>query len=55
MPYSLSSTGKSKFPRSYSYILTIALNFIEKEIEKTRVESILRERQVGTMISIIES
>jgi len=45
MSYSLSSTGKTIFPKSYADIATIALNFIEKEMGKTGVESILRERQ----------
>ena len=47
MLYSLSSTGKTIFPKSYADIATIALNYIEKEMGKNAVESILRERQSG--------
>jgi predicted ArsR family transcriptional regulator len=45
MQYSLTSTGKTAFPKSYGEIATHALNYIEKKIGKNAVESVLRERQ----------
>ncbi len=45
MQYSLTGTGKTAFPKSYGEIATHALNYIEKKIGKTAVESVLRERQ----------
>ncbi|MDQ6722950.1 MAG: ArsR family transcriptional regulator [Thermoproteota archaeon] len=45
MLYSLSSAGKTIFPKSYGDIAIIALNFIEQKMGKKAVESILRERQ----------
>ena len=47
MSYSLSSTGKTIFPKSYADIATIALNFIEQNLGKNAVESVLRQRQSG--------
>jgi len=45
MQYSLSSTGKTAFPRSYGEIATHALDYLEKKMGKDAVESVLRERQ----------
>jgi predicted ArsR family transcriptional regulator len=47
MVYSLTSTGKTIFPKSYGDIATIALNFIEQKMGKNAVEAILKERQSG--------
>jgi predicted ArsR family transcriptional regulator len=43
--YSLSSTGKTAFPKSYGEIATHALDYLEKKMGKDAVESVLRERQ----------
>ena len=45
MQYSLSSTGKTAFPKSYGEIATHALDYLEKKMGKDAVESVLRERQ----------
>jgi predicted ArsR family transcriptional regulator len=45
MQYSLTSNGKTAFPKSYGEIATHALNYIQKKIGKNAVESVLRERQ----------
>jgi len=45
MQYSLSSTGKTAFPKSYGEIATHALDYLEKKMGKAAVESVLRERQ----------
>ena len=47
MLYSLTSTGKTVFPKAYGDIATIALNFIEQKMGKNAVELVLRERQRG--------
>jgi predicted ArsR family transcriptional regulator len=47
MLYSLTSTGKTVFPKTYGDIATIALNFIEQKMGKNAVELVLRERQRG--------
>ena len=45
MQYSLSSTGKTAFPKSYGDIAIHALDYLEKKMGKDAVESVLRERQ----------
>jgi predicted ArsR family transcriptional regulator len=45
MQYSLSSTGKTAFPKSYGDIAIHALDYLEKKMGKNAVESVLRERQ----------
>jgi predicted ArsR family transcriptional regulator len=45
MQYSLTSTGKTAFPKSYGEIATHALDYVEKKMGKDAVESVLRERQ----------
>jgi len=45
MQYSLTSSGKTAFPKSYGEIATHALNYLEKKMGKDAVESVLRERQ----------
>ncbi|MDF0681226.1 MAG: ArsR family transcriptional regulator [Candidatus Nitrosocosmicus sp.] len=45
MQYSLTSTGKTAFPKSYGEIATHALDYLEKNMGKDAVESVLRERQ----------
>ncbi len=45
MQHSLSSTGKTAFPKSYGEIATHALDYLEKKMGKDAVESVLRERQ----------
>lgn len=45
MQYSLSSTGKTAFPKSYGEIAIHALDYLEKKMGKNAVESVLRERQ----------
>src|SRR4029078_3949557 len=45
MQYSLSSTGKTAFPKSYGDIAIHALDYLEKKRGKDAVESVLRERQ----------
>ncbi|HKO64942.1 MAG TPA: ArsR family transcriptional regulator [Candidatus Nitrosocosmicus sp.] len=45
MQYSLSSTGKTAFPKSYGEIAIHALDYLEKKMGKDAVESVLRERQ----------
>ena len=45
MQYSLTSTGKTAFPKSYGEIATHALDYLEKKMGKGAVESVLRERQ----------
>ena len=45
MQYSLTSTGKTAFPKSYGEIATHALDYVEKKMGKNAVESVLRERQ----------
>ena len=45
MQYSLSSTGKTAFPKSYGEIATHALDYLEKKMGKDAVEYVLRERQ----------
>lgn len=47
MLYSLTSTGKTVFPKSYGDIATIALNFIGQKMGKNAVELVLKERQSG--------
>ncbi len=47
MLYSLTSTGKTVFPKTYGDIATIALNFIEQKMGKNAVELVLKERQSG--------
>ena len=44
MQYSLSSTGKTAFPKSYGDIAIHALDYLEKAMGKDAVESVLRER-----------
>lgn len=45
MRYSLTSSGKSIFPKAYGQIATFALDYIEKKLGKHAVEAVLRERQ----------
>jgi len=45
MQYSLTSTGKTAFPKSYGEIATHALDYLEKKMGKDAVESVLRTRQ----------
>lgn len=45
MQYSLTSTGKTAFPKSYGEIATHALDYLEKKMGKDAVGSVLRERQ----------
>ncbi|MBA2268462.1 MAG: hypothetical protein M3Q77_08265 [Thermoproteota archaeon] len=45
MQYSLTSNGKTAFPKSYGEIATHALDYLEKKMGKGAVESVLRERQ----------
>jgi predicted ArsR family transcriptional regulator len=45
MLYSLTSTGKTIFPKSYADIATIAIDFIEQNMGKNAVEAVLRQRQ----------
>jgi predicted ArsR family transcriptional regulator len=45
MLYSLTSIGKTIFPKSYADIATIAIDFIEQNMGKNSVEAVLRQRQ----------
>ena len=45
MLYSLTSMGKTIFPKSYADIATIAIDFIEQNMGKNSVEAVLRQRQ----------
>jgi predicted ArsR family transcriptional regulator len=45
MCYSLTNSGKSIFPKAYGQIATFALDYIEKNLGKLAVETVLRERQ----------
>jgi predicted ArsR family transcriptional regulator len=45
MLYSLTSIGKTIFPKSYADIATIAIDFIEQNMGKNSVEAVLRKRQ----------
>lgn len=45
MIYQLTSQSKTVFPKSYSAIATHALDFIERNMGKEGVETVLRERQ----------
>ena len=45
MVYQLTSQSKSVFPKSYSAIATYALDFIERNMGKEGVETVLHERQ----------
>jgi predicted ArsR family transcriptional regulator len=45
MCYSLTNSGKSIFPKAYGKIATFALDYIEKNLGKLAVETVLRERQ----------
>src|ERR671918_2108739 len=45
MVYELTSQSKTVFPKSYSGIVTYALDFIERNMGKEGVEKVLRERQ----------
>ncbi len=43
--YTLTSKGKTTFPRAYGAVATCALRFIEKKMGRKGVEQVLRERQ----------